>query len=388
MNLIKSKKLSYRYESFGGVISSEEPPFLAHVNKDFMNNLGLCDSSLWKEKSEILTAPLEVHFSVTNQCTAGCKACYTNSLPEDPNQLSSSEFKNAIDILSEMNVFHLAMGGGEALEREDFFDLVDYVREKGIIPNLTTNGLHITEEIAKKCSIFGQVNISIDGIDSIYKSVRGQDFFSKAIDALRLLKKQGTRVGINCIVTRDNFSKIPELAKFAKKEKVYDIELLRIKPVGRSVIYYEDMKLTNKQNRDFFPMVRKIVNKTGIRLKADCSFLPMIAYHKPNKKLMEQFSVYGCEAGSVLLGVNSEGEYAGCSFLSNDDSIFDLKKMWSKSKHLNQCRSKEKHLPSPCNRCDYLSICKGGCQAVSKYYSPYEIITDPECPLLPQNQEL
>lgn len=384
----KSNKLNFRYESFGGIISSEEPPFLAHVDKDFVKKLGYNDANIWLNNDNQLTAPLEVHFSVTNKCTAGCKACYTDSLPCDHNALSQLKFKEAIDILSDMKVFHLAMGGGEALERNDFFELAEYVREKGIIPNLTTNGLHINEENVEKLKIFGQVNISIDGLYSIYEDVRGNNNFSKAWTALKLLKKNKIRSGINCVVTRNNFDKMLNLAKFAQKEKVYDIEFLRIKPTGRAKKNYSSMKLTAKQNIEFYPLLRSIAKKTKVRLKADCSFLPMIAYHKPNKEIMEQFSVYGCEAGSVLLGVNSAGNFAGCSFLQNNESIFDLKNKWNTSEHLSSCRSISNKLPSPCSNCDYLSICKGGCRAVANFYNSNKNIPDPECPILNPIKEI
>lgn len=383
---LKRNNINYRYESFGGIISSEEPPFLAHVDKDFIKNLGCSESNLWNSVSELLSAPLEVHFSVTNRCSAGCKACYTNSQPHDLLELSKEKFKKAIDILSDMKVFHLAMGGGEALERDDFFELVEYVREKGITPNLTTNGLLINEYNVVKCKMFGQVNVSLDGLYSIYEDIRGKDNFSKAVNALRLLKKHKIRTGINCVVTRLNFDKLLNLAKFAKKEKVYDIELLRIKPTGRAGKHYDKMKLTKQQSIDFFPLLKVISKKTGVRLKADCSFMPMIAYHKPDKELMEKFSVYGCEAGSVLLGVNSAGNFAGCSFLNNNESIFNIERSWSNSNHLKACRT-IKDTISICNKCEYISICKGGCQAVSKYYNKEKVIPDPECPFLLSEKE-
>lgn len=385
-NLLK-KNFNFRYESFGGIVSSEEPPFLAHIDKDFVKNLGYPESSIWNKNDKHLTAPLEVHFSVTNKCSAGCKACYTNSLPEDPMALSINKVKEAIDILAEMKIFHLAMGGGEALERDDFFEIAQYVREKGIIPNLTTNGFLINETNIDKLKIFGQVNVSIDGLYSIYEDIRGSNNFDKAFKALKLLKKHKIRSGINCVVTRQNFDKLLNLANFAKMEQVYDIELLRIKPTGRADKHYNEMKLTKQQIIDFFPLLKKIARKTKVRLKADCSFLPMIAYHKPNKNLMENFSVYGCEAGSVLLGVNSKGQFAGCSFLANKESIFDIKEKWDNSTHLNACRSVINDLPAPCKECHYLSICKGGCRAVAQYYNANKTIPDPECPFITSNKE-
>jgi len=51
-----------RYESFGGIVSSIDPPFPAWVDKQFMRELGYEHSPLWKEKSPYLSAPAEGPF--------------------------------------------------------------------------------------------------------------------------------------------------------------------------------------------------------------------------------------------------------------------------------------------------------------------------------------
>jgi MoaA/NifB/PqqE/SkfB family radical SAM enzyme len=46
----------------------------------------------------------------------------------DAGEMPAEEFRRAIDLLAGMGVFHIALGGGEALERPDFFELASYVR--------------------------------------------------------------------------------------------------------------------------------------------------------------------------------------------------------------------------------------------------------------------
>ena len=98
--------------------------------------------------------------------------------------------------------------------------------------------------------------------------------------------------------------------------------------------------------------------------------------------MMEQFSVYGCEAGNVLLGVRSDGRFAGCSFLSGEENIFELPHLWSGSEHLSRLRAWPGQAPEPCRSCDYLDICKGGCRAVSEFVTGDFSAPDPECPFL------
>jgi len=375
--------MKYRFESFGGVLALEKPPMLVHVDRDFMRGLGHGESALWDQPEHgPLSAPLEVHFSVTNACSLRCDHCYMDSGDKDPGEMSAAEFREAIDLLAGMGVFHIALGGGEALERPDFFELASYVRSRGIVPNLTTNGLLMTRETAAKCSVFGQVNVSIDG-DHLQKGVApGEDAHAGGVRAVDLLLEAGVKVGLNFVVTRQNFPQLADVFSFAGERGLADLEFLRLKPSGRGQVDYLDRRLTPRQNREFYPTIRRLSGAHEVPAKIDCSFVPMFCWHAPDKEMMERFSVYGCEAGNVLLGVRSDGRFAGCSFLSGEESILDLPALWSGSEHLNRLRSWMNQAPEPCRSCGYLEVCKGGCRAVSAVVAGDSFAPDPECPYL------
>jgi radical SAM protein with 4Fe4S-binding SPASM domain len=375
--------MKHRFESFGGILALEDPPVLVHVDRDFMRSLGHKHSPLWdKPEARFLSAPLEVHFSVTNSCFLRCGHCYMDSGERDANELCTRDFCKAVDVLAGMGVFHMALGGGEALERPDFFELAAYVRSRGIVPNLTTNGFLMTGEIAAKCRMFGQVNVSIDGLDSPGVTDRDPAALTDAVRAVDLLLEAGVKVGLNCVVTRRNLDQLTGVLRFAGERGLADVELLRLKPSGRGKPDYFDRRLTPSQNREFYPMIRRLSLEYRVPVKIDCSFVPMFCWHRPDKKTMEQFSVYGCEAGNVLVGVRSDGRFAGCSFLSGEEGIFDLPRLWSGSEHLSRLRSWIDRAPEPCRSCDYLEICKGGCRAVAGPVSGDIFAPDPECPFV------
>jgi radical SAM protein with 4Fe4S-binding SPASM domain len=375
--------IKYRFEAFGGILALENPPTLVHVDRDFMRGLGYDRSPLWEgPEAGVLSAPLEVHFSVTNTCSQRCSHCYMDSGKQDAGELSAEEFRKAVDLLAGMGVFHMALGGGEALERPDFFELASYVRALGIVPNLTTNGALMTRENAAKCSIFGQVNVSIDSTRDFETTGRNPAALASAIRGVDMLLEAGVKVGLNCVVTRQSFSKLNTLFIFAMERGLSDIELLRLKPTGRGMHDYFERRLTLAQNQEFYPMIRSHFHEYGVPAKIDCSFVPMFCWHRPDKTMMEQFSVYGCEAGNVLLGVRSDGRFAGCSFLRGEESIFELPQLWSSSRHLSQLRTWIDRAPEPCRFCDYLDICKGGCRAVAGFVAGDFYASDPECPFI------
>jgi radical SAM protein with 4Fe4S-binding SPASM domain len=373
--------LKHRFESFGGILSLENPPTLVHVDREFMRSLGHDHSPLWEgPEARVLSAPLEVHFSVTNACSQQCSHCYMDSGVRDAGELPAEDFRKAVDLLAGMGVFHMALGGGEALERPDFFELASYVRARGIVPNLTTNGVLMTREHAAKCGMFGQVNVSIDGATSFEEAGRSPAALAAAIRGVEMLLEAGVKVGLNCVVTRQSFEHLHTVFTFARERGLSDVELLRLKPSGRARQNYFERRLTPAQNREFYPTIRRLSRKYGVPAKIDCSFVPMFCWHRPDKTLMEQFSVYGCEAGNVLLGVRSDGRFAGCSFLTGEESIFELPRLWSSSEHLSRLRAWIDRAPEPCRSCDYLDICKGGCRAVAGFVGGDFSASDPECP--------
>lgn len=376
-------EMKYRFESFGGVLALENPPMLVHVDREFMQGLGHEQSPLWENPQDtLLSAPLEVHFSVTNACSLHCAHCYMASGERDTGEMSAQAFRKAVDMLAGIGVFHMALGGGEALERPDFFELASYVRDRGIVPNLTTNGILMTKETAAKCQIFGQVNVSLDVADILKGTSQGHVAPAGGVRAVDLLLKAGIKVGLNFVVTRQNFDQLTGVISYAGERGLTDVEFLRLKPTGRGKLNYFERRLTPAQNREFYPTIRSLSQEYGVPAKIDCSFVPMFCWHSPDKTMMEQFSVYGCEAGNVLLGVRSDGRFAGCSFLTGEESIFELPRLWSSSEHLLRLRKWADLAPEPCRSCHYLDICKGGCRAVADFVAGDSYAPDPECPFL------
>ncbi len=244
------RDMKYRPEPFGGILALEDPPMLVHVDRDFMRRLGHDHSPLWEgPETGVLSAPLEVHLSVTNACSQNCGHCYMDSGEREAGEMPAEEFRKAVDLLAGMGVFHMAMGGGEALERPDFFELASYVRYRGIVPNLTTSGALVTKENAAKLRMFGQVNVSIDGLAGFAEAGMSPHALAATIRAVDTLQEAGVRVGINCVVARRNFDRLGEVFSFAGERGLADVELLRIKPAGRGKRDYFDRRLTPAQNR-------------------------------------------------------------------------------------------------------------------------------------------
>jgi radical SAM protein with 4Fe4S-binding SPASM domain len=369
-----------RPEQFGGIVELSRPRALLHVDRQMMRELGYPESPLWQLPEGPLSAPTEVHLVLSRRCAAGCRGCYVDATPQGA-ALSREEACRILDELAAMGVFHVALGGGEALELDHLFAVAEHARAVGITPNLTTSGLGLDERTAERCKVFGQINVSVDGVGDAYRAARGFDGFRHAERALRLLRAVKREVGINCVVSRSSFAGIGEVARLVRRLDLNELELLRFKPVGRGARL--DEELTPEQAKRLWPMARRLVFRHRIRVKLDCSFAPMVFWHKPSARAAAFFGVQGCVAGDVLAAVQPEGRFTGCSFLSGGDDSSRLREKWPTA--FADIRGYARKAPEPCASCDYLHLCRGGCRAVSRAHGAL-LDPDPGCPRVQEHR--
>ncbi|MFH2099347.1 MAG: radical SAM protein, partial [Pseudomonadota bacterium] len=362
----------------------DDPPFLAWVDRQYMRELGLLPSPLWDAADEsvgLLTAPTEVHFAITNRCDAGCPHCYMDAGAPEEGELSTRGFMEVLDVLAGMGVFHVALGGGEALLRPDLFEIAQYARDIGLVPNLTTSGYGLSPELAERMRIFGQVNVSMDGVGDLYGVFRGVDRFPEADRALGFLVDAGVPAGINCVVGRDNFPGLSDLFAYVRDRGGNEIEFLRYKPAGRGQGRYRELCTTPRQNERIVPDLARLSGDRGVAAKIDCSFVPMLCFHGPPPEALEAMATVGCEAGNVLLGVRANGAVCGCSFLpASGIQARDLASAFPDKSRFHDLPSWHERAPEPCRSCEYVVLCKGGCHAVTLHENGDIMAPDPGCP--------
>jgi radical SAM protein with 4Fe4S-binding SPASM domain len=372
-----------RFEQFGGIVELRRPRALLQVDREMMRELGYPESPLWEEPAAgHLSAPAEVHVVLSRRCAAGCKGCYVDATPRGA-ALSFADACAVLDELARMGVFHVALGGGEALELDYLFAVADHARSVGITPNLTTSGLGLDEATARRCAVFGQINVSVDGVGRAYQEARGFDGFHHAERALRLLRAVKPEVGINCVVSRSSYPHLREVAALARRLALNELELLRFKPVGRGAHLAEE--LTFEQAVGIYPLARRLLLRHRIRVKLDCSFAPMVFWHRPSKQAAAFFGVQGCVAGDVLAAVQPEGQLTGCSFTSAPEADARVPGAVAAAWPHGFAAFREfvQTAPEPCASCDYLTLCRGGCRAVSAAHGSFAA-PDPGCPKVQQ----
>ena len=379
-----------RAERFGAIAELARPRALVFVDRAFARRLGV-DSPAWSGDpggdgdvgGRPLSAPIEAHLQLTNRCDAGCQGCYTGATPQGaPGEWGLEEWKRAIDHLADRGVFHLALGGGESAILPWLGEVAAHARSRGVIPNLTTSGLAGLDNLLPAAHLFGQINVSMDGVGPAYAAVRGSDRFAEADRAVRALRAVKREVGINVVVTRLNFADLDEIIRYARRRRLNEVELLRFKPAGRGAATFAGLTCSDAQHRAFWPTVARAARRHRVRIRVDCSYTPMLVHHRLDRRLLERLAVYGCIAGDFLVGARANGALSACSFAPpapGRPRLDELGSYWDREGAFGPFRA-WREADEPCRSCEYLTLCRGGCKAVALHLEGDAGRPDPECP--------
>ncbi|MFT3775666.1 MAG: radical SAM protein [Minicystis sp.] len=355
------------------------------------------------------TRPLELHVAVTARCPAGCAGCYLDARPDG----HEPPFETVAARLAEARaagVSTVAFGGGEPLTRRDLGAVAAEARRLGLVPVMTTSGIGLTPARAAELRAFAQINVSHDGVDGGYEAVRGFAGEAGAERAVAILAGAGIPVGVNYVLTRDSFPRLDATAARVADLGAGEIQLLRYKPAGRADdARYDDRRLAADQQRALWPAVERLVAMKRLRVRIDCAMVPLLseallaAVADPAATL-GKLGVFGCEAAHHLGALTVAGHAGACSFLhapevaGHDGAASgpkpraptaliplgtgprDLAASIDTDPFLAAIRAYHAAPPEPCRSCALFSVCRGGCQVVSRRAHGGAFAPDPECP--------
>lgn len=385
-----------RFEPWGAWIKVEREPALVALDRDAVRALGLDGGPAWTDgASAAASMPLEVHVAVTSRCAVGCEGCYLDARPDGVSP-PRAELEATLDALARAGVFTVAFGGGEPTLRDDLGELADAARARGLTPVVTTSGLGLGPAKLDRLARFAQVNVSYDGPGDAYAAVRGFDASADAEAAIEALVARGVTVGVNVVLTRQTWDRVPETLARARALGAREAQLLRYKPAGRAgTLDYLAKRLTPAQARGLGPLLRSLTaarldeedGAPPLRVRIDCALVPFLSADDDVMRRagdLARWGVLGCEAGAALAATRVDGRVSPCSFAPPTDvHATDIFHGWRTSTDFDLFRHYAQSPPEPCASCPIRAVCRGGCKVVSAHLAHGEggaFTPDPECP--------
>jgi radical SAM protein with 4Fe4S-binding SPASM domain len=326
---------------------------LQHYSTFFNPNTGFfarVEEQGYEEPFWSFSGPELMDISITNWCDKGCSFCYRKS-DESGTNMSLENYEVIMSQAKQMKVLQVALGGGNPNQHPEFCEILRVTREKyGIVPNYTTNGRGLTQEVLEATKKYcGAVAVS-----AYYP-------YSETSNAIDLLEHHGVKTNIHFILSSQSIdTAIGWLnAPPSFLSKINALIFLNYKPIGR----YSSQKLLLKNSsrvEEFFSIATGV--KHGFRIGFDTCTITGVARYSDTSPI----AIEGCDAGRFSMFVSEDMKAYPCSFMVEAEGyegtpIEDkpLVEIWKQHQSFRKFR--EAHQKGGCSSCQTPDLCLSGC---------------------------
>jgi radical SAM protein with 4Fe4S-binding SPASM domain len=258
-----------------------------------------------------LVGPLAVHLEIVGACNLTCTHCFAGELPRNHHPLRLPEMAGLFCDLARLGSFRLGLTGGEPLLRKDLLDILDAATGHGLHPCLTTNGLLLTEEVARELGKRPLVwlNVSLEGPSAESNdAVRGAGTFAAVLEKLKLLRRHA-RFTLAFTILRTNAHLVRRCAELAYEAGAHTAVFRPLYPVG-----------TAQRHLDLMP---SFTQYTDALLELADMDSPGADLHgldpfSPRTRSATEAQVHTsqtCGAGQHVCSISVQGDVNPCSFL-------------------------------------------------------------------------
>ncbi|MGZ4852647.1 MAG: radical SAM protein [Halobacteriota archaeon] len=338
-----------------------------------------------------LQAPFLVVWNYTDACNLRCKHCYQGAGRMSKDELSLQERLNIVDQLADNDIVAIAFSGGEALLRDDFWEVARYASSKGLYLSLATNGTLLTKDVVRRLKDVGveYFEISLDSVDpakhDAFRGVSGA-WERTMVGIQNVVAQEGAYSCIANTITNENYRELDDLVTLSKKLGVDRTLIFNFIPVGRGSdiidvdlspearehVLQQMYRYLSGQDESFeilttapqFSRVCMMNSQKGVMSLAHFG----AAGFSDKVGLLAEY-IGGCGAGRMYCAIQPNGIVTPCVFMPipvgdlRSESFIDI---WKNAEVMQSLR--ERHdLKEHCGSCDYRNVC-GGCRARAYAY--------------------
>lgn len=336
-------------------------------------------------------------WGITGRCNLKCKHCFLSAPNAKFGELPTEECLHMIDDFAACGVTRLSITGGEPLVRSDLFELIDYMREKGItLFGISTNGFLVNKKLLDELDtreLKPQFSISYDGTNGWHDWLRGIDGSeSRVLDAIQLLSSRGFRTGSAMTVHKKNMNEIVPSIQKLHSVGCDGFKTNKVLNLGEWISHGSDCALSYQELFEkylealeelycLYPngMPMRIVLSRFVRIEkgeVDYKLIPIVT------RCTNFDKTRACEATYRKFHISSDGRIQPCLALSTIDDQHNTLPyvnqigLAASMNHPDFLKLTGASVQTvfdynpECKKCEFASYCLGGCRAIGCADSP------------------
>ncbi|MBI5538029.1 MAG: radical SAM protein [Deltaproteobacteria bacterium] len=299
--------------------------------------------------------PSSAEWLSTMRCNLRCRHCAASAGQPAEGELDTAEAERVLEQLSELQVKHLCISGGEFTLRDDWKELLAMALRRFPGVAVITNGwmggamIDAIEALPRVDSL--TVMVSVDGMREVHDARRGSGAWDKAVELL----STPTRAGRDIITSIDvaSFGELDAIARLGVEHKVRGWNLQPSIPLGR-------MSAEGFLGQDGLVALAEYIVQARKLLAGKMQIFTnhWFGYFHP----MREGAVWsGCPAGRDQIALLAQGDVAGCvavpAWVCGNVRTQSIREIWE-GPRMQAVRNAR---PSGCDGC---SGCGRGCEVM------------------------
>lgn len=276
-------------------------------------------------------APFKVYFDPSYRCNLSCRHCLTSSSPsvDTSDELPLGRILKLFEEAALSGALEVGIGGGEPLLYPHIYELLSSAKDLGLNTVLTTNGVLITPEIARRLSELDlyETRVSFEGYQPIHDGIRGPGRYRQALDGIALLAEQRIRVKARLTLTRRATQDLQKLFRDLSSRDVRDVKVTVVKAFGRAS-QNTDL-LVDSVKLDTAYRLMDLGRTHGLNIELSADDFPLSIEQARNKK-PRSGKCRNCGAGVETVYISPTGEVYPCTSMMHypfghlDDAYLDV----------------------------------------------------------------
>ena len=302
--------------------------------------------------------PIGGTIELTFRCNLKCVHCYcnlpANSKKAQEKELNTDEIFHLLDKITEEGCLWLLLTGGEPLLREDFKDIYEYAKKKGLLLTIFTNGTLINQEIVDFLKDFPPflVEITIYGASqkTYEKITRVPGSFIRCLKGIDLLLKRKIPLRLKTMVMKINYAELEEMKSLSKS---YGLQ------------FHFDSFINPRLDGSLDPCNFRLSPREVVKLDLEDE-RRVLEFKKSYSELEPPINnnlLYNCGAGVDTFSINPYGQLQICPMVANPS--FNLREGTFKygwEKFVPEIKSLQRKRQNLCVSCRNRPLC-GYCPA-------------------------
>lgn len=344
-----------------------------------------------------------VVWNMTRACNLTCRHCYANATAGPAaDEMTHEQGLALVDHLAEYGTPVVLFSGGEPMMHPRLFDLIKRTVSRGCRAVLSSNGLLLNADSAKRLKDLGlsYIGVSLDGLARAHDDFRKHPgAFEATVKNICLAREAGLKVGLRFTLSRRNVADLPGIFDLMERESIPRVCFYHLVVRGRG----SGMAAETLSHAETRAAIDLIIDKTRDRFAAgkplevltvdnhaDGPYLYLRllreGQHERAAKTLELLKLNGGNSsGRGIAAISWNGEVHPDQFWRTvtlgsvkEKNFADI---WHDQSNgfLQKLKNKKEHVTGRCRQCAFLDVCGGNLRARAEAATGDAWGEDPAC---------